>query len=121
MLRRQRKGRHFEPVNIPILPVLESYGADISRVRTRGWSKIQCPFHSDSDPSASVNPTTNHFHCHVGCTDRTEDTIGLVMHIEQLGFLAAKSKAEAVAGPSDTGVRRERGASHDLFKGSWIR
>lgn len=31
-----------QPVNLPIGPLLEWYGADLTRARSTGWSKVRC-------------------------------------------------------------------------------
>lgn len=109
----------FERPNLPIGPVLESYGADLSRARHSGWSKLACPFHSDSSPSATVNLSINRFQCWVGCTDRAEDTVGLLMHVECLPFLDALRLAETITNTSHDRVQRVRRPSTDLFTGTW--
>ncbi len=50
-------------MNVNIEPVLKAAGAD--RVpHGSGWRKMMCPFHDDSNPSASVNLQINGFKCH---------------------------------------------------------
>ncbi len=118
MSRSNSKGR-FEKLNIPIGPVLEYYGVDASRARGGAWKTVRCFLHEDRAPTASVNYAINRYYC-FSC-GANEDAVGLVMLQDGLDFLAAKSKAEGLAGPGYEGIRRERRPSENLFGGSWIR
>lgn len=50
-----------------IIAVLESYGVHVRG--TYGWIPVCCPFHGDTNASASVNPDYGKFYCH-GCEVR---------------------------------------------------
>ena len=47
-----------------IVSVLQSYGVSVRA--GDGWIPVRCPFHGDSNASASVNPEFGKFKCH-GC------------------------------------------------------
>jgi DNA primase len=58
-----------------IIAVLEAYGAQVRN--SHGWVAIRCPFHGDSNASASVNADFGKFNCH-GC-DVHGDAWDLIM------------------------------------------
>ena len=47
-----------------IIAVLQSYGVSVRE--GIGWVAVKCPFHGDSNASASVNSEFGKFNCH-GC------------------------------------------------------
>src|SRR5579859_6834862 len=99
-----------------IADVLEYYGADLSRVPPgSGWAKIHCPFHDDTQPSASVNLATGHFKC-FRCAGFYGDSIKIICEAEGLGFRDALQWAEANLG-FDRGEVRE--ATRERYRPSW--
>ncbi|MFJ7329050.1 CHC2 zinc finger domain-containing protein [Streptomyces cyaneofuscatus] len=76
----------------PIAGVLKHYYS-IDVKRRAGWSKIPCPLHVDSNPSASANTEKNRWNCFV--CQVSEDSIDVVMREEQLGFREAQAWAHA--------------------------
>lgn len=63
--------------------------------RDTGYSKIRCPFHDDSEASASVNLDSNYFKC-FGC-DVSGDVIDLIMLEEGVDFATALESAKGIA------------------------
>src|SRR5436190_9494751 len=108
-----------ETTSLPIGPVLEDYGADLSRCGHGRWSPMRCPFHDDRNASASVHLGINRFVCFAGCTDRPEDTIGLIAHVEGLGFRAALSEAQRITGVEHGTVRGGSRPSASVFDQPW--
>lgn len=104
-----------------IAPILEYYGADLGRVNRSSWSKIRCPFHDDTNASASVNLSLNRFSCHAFCLDRqTEDSLGLIRFVEQCSYQDAIQKAESISGESHRPVRgKHQPKRSSLLSGSW--
>ena len=47
-----------------IRDVLLQHGAKTVPTRPRGWSAMRCPYHGDTDASASVNIAEGRFRCH---------------------------------------------------------
>ena len=115
---RRGVGRLEKP-SFPIMPILEYYGFDIPPVRG-GWQKLKCAFHGERNPSATVNFDLNRFHCWVGCTDRAQDTVGLLMQFDHLSFLDAVRKAEELTGQSHERVRGVRRGGTKLFDQPWV-
>lgn len=83
---------------LTISAVLDYYGADTHKARSRGWSTIRCPFHNDHHPSARVNLTKGAFWC-PACGVKG-DAIGIVMDRERLDFREANEFAKQVLGAS---------------------
>jgi len=48
---------------ISMRELLDHYGAELPD--GDGWSSMRCPFHTDNNPSASVNLKDGKFRCHV--------------------------------------------------------
>jgi len=88
-----------------ISKVLVSYGA--SKVPSgRGWRSMKCPFHSDSNASATVSNEDNAFIC-FAC-DVKGDIFKIIMEQEGVSFSEAKSRAEEIAGTSSIKVSSTR-------------
>jgi len=65
--------------------VIASYGVALKR---KGSNYVGlCPFHEEKDPSLTVNPKTNLYHC-FGC-NAGGDVIGFVARREGIGFREA--------------------------------
>jgi hypothetical protein len=65
--RRSDEGRESRGFDRSRLPEPRSYYEDIFgplRPNTKGWASVKCPFHSDHDPSCSVNCEHGGYHCH---------------------------------------------------------
>ncbi|MFD9734380.1 CHC2 zinc finger domain-containing protein [Umezawaea sp. NPDC059074] len=119
MTRQGKRGQRETPV-FDIVPILEEFGAEIPHRGSGTWLKMKCPFHEDSAPSATVSFQANRFHCWVGCTDRAEDAIGLLMlYGDQSDFQSALAEAERITGTSGIPVRGERKRSSGVFGRSW--
>ena len=58
------------------------------------WISVLCPFHDDTNKSASVSLTKNAFHCFV--CDAKGDVISLIMYQEGCGYGEAFKRAEGV-------------------------
>lgn len=74
---------------LPVTEVLEHYGW-VDDTTGRGWNDYQrtlCPFHDDHEPSATVNVSTNRFHCFTCGT--SGDVIDIVMIEENMDFKEA--------------------------------
>lgn len=78
----------------PIVEVLKHYGAKNVRDNTRGWRKINCPFHSDSVASATYSVEANAFNC-FGCGIKG-DSYKIIMEREGVEFREAYLFAEEV-------------------------
>ncbi len=73
-----------------IVKVLKHYGAD--RVpEGRGWRAMRCPFHDDTNASASVN-NGEAFHCHA--CGVSGDALKIIMEQESCDFPTALKLAE---------------------------
>lgn len=86
-----------------IAKVLESHGADLSRVSEVGWRPLRCPYHDDKQASASVNLNLGGFRCHA-CGMRG-DALKLIQEKEGVGYKDAVAIAEALSGERLAGVR----------------
>lgn len=74
-----------------------------------GWQPCKCPLHEDRTPSASVNTTTDRFHCFV--CDINEDVIGMIQKINPgVSYVEAKQEAAEKYG---TGTVRMASESDD--------
>ena len=78
-----------------------------------GWVRIQCPFHEDRTPSASVNHELNGFACH-SC-GRSGDALKLLQDELRIDFKEACDKARALGGAVQ--ARPKRRPSDLLKKG----
>ncbi len=72
--------------------LLKSYGAERVPPLRSGWTPIKCPFHDDSQASASVCLTG--FNCHA-CGIKG-DLISLVQVVDQCGYKDAVSKLKSL-------------------------
>jgi DNA primase len=59
-----RRSNLIEEKRPDIVGVLKAHGAKTVPTRSRGWAAMKCPYHDDSDASASVNVTEGRFRCH---------------------------------------------------------
>lgn len=103
------RGKHDPPPTYPIVDVLIHYGGD-PPTKGSGWAPVRCPIHGDRNASASVNEALQRFMCHC-CLERSEDAIGLVMHVEQVGFKDALEILEGIADPVGGEVQARPGKS----------
>ncbi|MFJ9234365.1 CHC2 zinc finger domain-containing protein [Streptomyces anulatus] len=85
----------------PIAEVLKHY-YQIDVKQRAGWTKVPCPLHVDSNPSASVNAEKDRWNCFV--CQVSEDSIDVVMREEKLGFREAQTWAYARFGGSGEDV-----------------
>lgn len=95
-----------------IIKFLEENGVTV-RYAKGGWQACKCPFHSDRSASASVNTTTDRFHCFV--CDINEDLIGLIRHTTGVGYVEAKQKAEEEYGACPSGVDSKPQPGEPIF------
>lgn len=100
-----------EEDEFPIIPVLIYLGADEHRlVETEGWKQVKCPFHDDSNASASyVAGMRQAFKCHA--CPAVGNAVTLLM--QQLGLSAVEAIAEAerltgVKGSGPSGQENKR-------------
>ncbi|TVZ01237.1 hypothetical protein EAS64_33705 [Trebonia kvetii] len=83
----------------PIGPVLEHYGWDGRMTGYGAWPKTRCPFHTDRNPSASVNEEAGLFQCHAGCFEgRVISAYGIVMEMESCDFTIARERVKELTG-----------------------
>lgn len=101
------KKRHTDASTKPaIAPVLRQYGLE-SNLRGFGRSAVRCPFHADTNPSATVDETEQWFHCHTcGIHD---DAIGLVRVRDWDGSKVDRTfqEAKAIVGGGGTTAPRK--------------
>ena len=94
-----------------ILDVLERYGVTAERQGNGTQFKALCPFHDDKDPSLSVDPIKNVWHC-FGC-QKGGSSIDFVMEKEGIPFREAVDRllthSGAVVRASDFANRRRQG------------
>lgn len=97
-----------EEDEFPIIPILIHFGADEHRlVETEGWKPTRCPFHDDSNASASyVAGMRQAFKCHA-CT-AVGNAVTLIA--QQLGLSTVEAIAEA---ERLTGVKGSGGGSKE--------
>lgn len=93
-------------------PVLRELGL-VDALRGAGRSKVRCPFHGDTTPSATVDEDEQWFHCftcgvHYDAIDLMREYGG------KADFASAKSEAERIAGPGSARVQRA-GSMLDWF------
>ncbi len=94
-------------------PVLRELGL-VSHLRGHGRTKVRCPFHMDSTPSATVDEDEQWFHCftcgiHYDAIDLLRERGG------QADFVSAKSEAERISGQGSAPVSRSSGSMLDWF------
>jgi DNA primase len=82
--------------DIDLVALIESKGISLKK-NGKGFVGL-CPFHNDTNPSLSVNPTTNLWNC-FGC-DKGGDVISFVELFDKVDF------KEAVKRLSDNGFKR---------------
>lgn len=82
---------------------LRDRDVNVSLLRS-GWQSIKCPFHGDTNASASVHVDRGKFHC-FGC-GIYEDLIGL-LRLEGMDYAEAKRTAEKDYGESFPDVSGE--------------
>lgn len=97
----------YEPIpKFPVGPVLRELGLS-GHLRGHGRTKVRCPFHADSTPSATVDEDAGWFHCFT-CGIHA-DAIDLLQR-EGLSFADARAEAERIGG-SPAPVRQVTGRS----------
>lgn len=94
-------------------PVLRDLGL-VSHLRGSGRTKVRCPFHMDSTPSATVDEDEQWFHCftcgiHYDAIDLLREYGG------QADFTSAKREAERISGAGSARVSRTTGSMLDWF------
>lgn len=88
---------HELKVEILVTDVLSHYGWEDDLGLRGGWTewqKTRCPFHDDTEPSATVNVKKGRFHCFVCDDDRSLDIFDIVQREEGLDFKEAKTWIE---------------------------
>ncbi len=83
-----------EPLDIT--SVLNYYGASALPEAETGWKKIRCPFHGDSQASATFSPEHGSFHC-FAC-EMSGDAISIIKKAETCDFLRAAAIYEQITG-----------------------
>jgi hypothetical protein len=89
----------------PLAPTLNALGGDVREYRS-GKSKLRCPFHDDSRPSAEVNWSTQHFRCYA--CGVYGDAVDLWESQEGLNREAARDRAEEISSGRDLAVSGAR-------------
>lgn len=98
----------------PILPSLVSLGADTSlREYRSGRTKILCPFHSERNPSATIDWDKQRFRC-FAC-GVAGDAVDLWQTEGGLTRAAARDRAEEISGGRDLAVSGPTGNALSLF------
>lgn len=87
-----------------IINYLEEQGVHVKYARG-GWQPCKCPFHTDRTASASVNSSTDRFHCFV--CNINEDVIGLIRLARGVGYVEAKQEAAESYGQGTVGLAGE--------------
>src|SRR6476646_9258786 len=113
--RRWRMRRRYEssggpddfPV-YPIGPVLETFGGQ-PVVEGYGWKPYRCPFHKDSDASASVNTQKQVFNCHASGDCPSGNAVQVIKEWEGLTYREAVQRAAEISGESVGNVRSPSG------------
>jgi DNA primase len=85
-----------------IADYLEHIGAKVPS-RGGGWRKMRCPFHDDSNASASINFDANRFKC-FGC-GVSGDTYDLIQHDKGGTLSEAIEFASTISTTSDATIR----------------
>ena len=76
---------------------------DLTRVPTYKWSPVRCPFHDDTQASASVHLELGGFKCHA--CEYQGDALKLIMMKEGLDYKGAREWAQEVLGQGVGPVR----------------
>lgn len=96
-------------LDLSIAVVLNHHGWS-GAPRGNGWEPIRCPYHDDTNASASVHLEKGAFKCHA--CDISGDAIKLIMHYEGVSFTDAVRMATEVYGaevsPPSRGPSRDR-------------
>src|SRR5690606_6584935 len=92
-----------------IVKVIQHYHSDWEPPRDRGteWQKALCPFHGESNPSASISFRHNAFKCHA--CGAGGNAITIIMREEGMSYRQAVEYAEGIAPGSDLGIPRKSG------------
>lgn len=103
----------------PIGPVLVHYGGEDP---PEGYSKrpYRCPFHGDSNASASVSTVEGEeqwFNCHTGICP-TGNAVQIIMKQENTDFGSAIERAAEISGESYSPVRQKSRSSRGVPSGS---
>ena len=98
--RTPKRGNEIEKA--PIVEILTHYGAERVPETVRGWAAMRCPFHDDSDASASVNTLEGVFKCHA--CGMKGDGISLVQQQERQDFPSALETIAGILGRSLQGI-----------------
>lgn len=90
-----------------IVRVIQNYYPDWDPPRDRGreWQKALCPFHGESNPSATISFEHNAFKC-FAC-DTKGDAISIIMREEEMTYREAVEHAETIAPGSYQQVSRK--------------
>jgi DNA primase len=100
-------------LNIPVYPIIKALRPDAwIREPDDRWAATKCPFHEDSQASASI--CLSGFNCHA-CGIRG-DAIALLKEVEGLDYPSALARAaeilgrseEDLSGKPDAGKRRRK-------------
>lgn len=102
--RRARNKRKSEGEKPPIVDVIEKYFDRAIPDPGHGHVKISCVFHSDDNPSMSLNVDKQYAHC-FSC-QWAGDSFALIMEVENTDFNGALAAAEEHFGYSGTQGRR---------------
>ncbi len=94
-------------------PVLRELGL-VSHLRGSGRSKVRCPFHNDSTPSATVDEDAQWFHCFT-CGIHYDAIDLLREYGHQADFASALAEAERISGQGSAPVSRSTGSMLDWF------
>lgn len=94
-------------------PVLRELGL-VTHLRGSGRSKVRCPFHADTTPSATVDEDNQWFHCFT-CGIHADAIDLLREYGNQTDFASAKSEAERISGGGSARVQRTTGSILDWF------
>ncbi len=76
--------------DVDLVALIESKGIQLKK-NGKGYKGL-CPFHDDSDPSLSVNPTTNLWNC-FGC-NKGGDAIRFIELFDKVDFKEAVRQLE---------------------------
>ena len=90
----------------PISKVIKHYHPEWQEPYDTGfeWISTLCPFHDDTNKSASVSFVKNAFHCFV--CDASGDIISLIKYMEGGGYGAAFRRAEELLEGGDNPLPR---------------
>lgn len=96
----------------PIADIIVHYGGDPTY--RGGWSPFRCFLHGDRNASATVNHAAQRMNCHV-CLPRSEDAIGLVMHIEQCDYKRAVEICQSITTAENERSAKKKQGMSSLF------